>query len=304
MGIRVTAGDGVIPAAALQLQPDLEPSPLSDADLARLFEKDLASQAITKIEDALGGRGRLTEDLITSPELTPSIRYVLTLVFDPRYDHLPLGKLCQMAGITPGEFFRAFRDAKLAKASVKAMSAIADGLVPIAQELVRDAVSHQETCPLCAGTKTILVRDRQHRLKKKAKLNGEDGDAAPGEKNVRIPCTQCLGVGQIHVRGGLEEKKLALELAGLLRKGPGIVVQQNTQHNQQNNLSIAGEDGAGGLGALQQAVSLIMQSPRPQPPQQSAQSAQSAQSSASSSSSSASASAEPEVVDATLTEVG
>ena len=119
-------GPGLRSAASLAPATDaVAADRLSDEQLARSFEQDLAKQALDKIEVALGGRGSLASELVSSPDITEGIRYILTLIFDPRYDQYSLGALCRMAGILPGEFFRAFRDAKLAKQSLVAMNTMA-----------------------------------------------------------------------------------------------------------------------------------------------------------------------------------
>ena len=226
---------GLVPAAALPTSPSASASP-------QVYELRGANSAIAAFETVLGGRELLTAELITSPDLTPAIQRVLTLIYDPRFDREPLGHLCAKAGVSPGEFFASFRDATLAKANVQAMRQIAEALPKLTADLLVQSVGHDERCEDCQGEKTIrvTVADKQGR-----------------KRQVDQPCSACRGKGTVWVKGNLEVQKIALELAGLLRKGGGGVSITNQQLNVQKSAAVdAG--GADGLAQLQQAVSGIL----------------------------------------------
>jgi hypothetical protein len=215
------ASTALAPASTAHLTPH-------DAD--RLFDNPFAAPAIETFEKIIGGRGDLAGELLTSPDLTPPIRKILTLILDPRFDTYPLAKLCDQAGILPGDVFRAFRDATIAKANIQALRRVAERLVTITESLLDDASDRMVICDECSGSKQQLIKPKK------------------GDPTI-IDCTRCNGTGTVMLRADFEKQKLALELGGLLKKGPAVQLNQQTNHTL--NLST----GAGGIAQLQQAVS-------------------------------------------------
>lgn len=201
----------------------------------QLFEQPHAGHSITVFEKAIGGRGELAADLLTSPDITPEIRNVLLLILDPRFDRISLAKLCFDARITPGQLFRAFRDAAMAKAHILVVREVAKCLPQIAKELLAAAVEHDATCPICNGLK-ITIRPPTRTKPER-----------------RLPCTRCQGTGRIRVPADFDRQKLALDLGGLLKNGP--LVQVNHQDNRTLSL---GSGSAAGLAQLQQAAASII----------------------------------------------
>ncbi len=217
------------PALAPAATKDLAPTN-GDA----LFGHAAAAPAIATFEKVLGGRASLTADLLLSPDLTPPIRKVLTLILDPRFDTYPLAGLCHSAGLTPGDVFAAFRDATLAKANIRALRAVAERLVTITEHLLEDATDRQVICDDCTGSTQQLY-------------------PAKGKQPEQVgPCLRCNGTGTILLRADFEKQKIALELGGLLKKAPNVQVHSR---NQTLNLTQHNQGGGGGIAQLQQAVS-------------------------------------------------
>lgn len=189
----------MVPAGAISLRP-----PTAVAEVP-LFEHEAAAPAIETFQAALGGRAHLTEELLASPDLTTPIRKVLTLILDPRFDQYPLAAICAKAQITPGEFFAAFRDATLAKATILALRTVATKLTEVVTAVITDALDHPALCPLCTGSKKYL-----HVPKK-------------GDPSI-VDCPRCNGTGHVIVAADADKQKTVLELAGLLKKGGGISI--------------------------------------------------------------------------------
>jgi len=177
------------------------------------YEATEAEVSLAAFEKVLGGRNKLIAALITSPDLTPTIQKVLELVYDPRFGRYPLGRLCASAGILPGEFFAAVRDALQATSNMLVLDHVSTALPNLTLEMLKQAVDHDEICDLCSGTTTITVPAPRRK------------GQAPGEPTIES-CPTCHGKGVIKVRANLEVQKLALELAGLLKKGGGLSITQ------------------------------------------------------------------------------
>lgn len=213
--------------------------PIQSALASPTFANPHAAPAVKTFEAVLGGRSALAEELLTSPELTPRIQRVLTLILDPRFDKYPLAYLCEKAGVLPGDLFASFRDATLAKANLLALRVAADKLPGMLAEMMRDAVDREIVCPECQGLRVTTP---------------EPTDAQKNPTPER--CRSCFGHGVTILKADRAVQKIALELTGLLRKNGGITVQQTNQTLQVNDPPVT--TGAGGLAQLQQAVSGIL----------------------------------------------
>lgn len=247
--MQIKPATGLLPAA-LRPATALDPA---ETRAPHVYEHETAAPAIQAFEKLLGGRAGLAADLLLSPDLTPTIRRVLELIYDPRFDREPLGRLCAKAGLTPGEFFAAFRDAAIAKAHVQALQKLADALPQLTVDLLTQAVHHEETCHRCEGETTITVT-------MKAKRRGQ-----PPIDTIKT-CPTCRGTGLVRVKADLETQKIALELIGLLKKSGGITLTQQQLTMSAKPSLDASESPLGGLAQLQQAVSGILFSrdlPRP-----------------------------------------
>lgn len=157
------------------------------------------AKAIDALEAAMGGREALIDTLSLSHD--PDTDYLLGLIADPRHDDKSLSVLCDMGNITPGQLLRLYRDAKIARAQVLALDAVAKDLPAIATDVTRRAQNHYRLCAECRGTGSV-----------KDKLG------------TVLPCAGCDGAGQVLAEASLDHQKLALDLAGLLSKGSGPTV--------------------------------------------------------------------------------
>lgn len=242
-GLTVQPSTALAPAASLA--PRTTPTEVVQATEARLYAKQQAAKAVEVFVAVLGGREGLINELLISPEITPRIQSVLTLVLDPRFADYPLAYLCDKAGLVPGEVFAAFRDAKVALANIEAMRRVANALPDIVDQFLRDAVDREQSCAVCHGTGTVTVQEGSRRTAPKAPRHA--------------PCKDCYGRGTILVPANREAQKTVFEIIGLLRKS-GLSVNQFTQLNQQTtlDLQVDASDGSAGLAQLQQAVSGIL----------------------------------------------
>lgn len=192
----------------------------------RLATSIRAQRTIAQVERDLGGRDVILAELLRAPKLDPAVRQLVELLYDPRFDKQPLPLLCERVGITPGDLFAAFRDATIATAHIHAVRLIASHFPNVVTALVESATNHQETCPSCKGAKTVRV------LKpKKDRRVGED-------KYDLEPCTNCGETGQVTVRADPDQQERILEVMGLLKKGVGFQLTDNstTINATQNNL--------------------------------------------------------------------
>lgn len=198
-------------------------------------ERESGIAAVATFVEQLGGKAAVIEALEIASD-QPEVDAVLSLLADPRYDAWSLRRLCQNAGLTVHEFFGAFRKAAMVRAQIRATQKIADGLVPVVEDVMRRAAPYDEICPECEGTGSMTPD--------------------PSKRNpnpLPEPCKACRAAGKLSVLPDLDRQKLALELADLVKKGGGLQIQ----NNQLNVGSTAGSPGAGDLEKLQQALSGI-----------------------------------------------
>ena len=221
-----------------QLRP-ATPDP-SDADIPKgLYASPKSFEIVNAVEESLGGREELINQLLLSPELTPNLQRLLAVVMDEQYDDKPLAWICAKAYITPGEVFAAFRDSVVALANIHAMRRVAEKLPEIATEIVTSALDHQKSCSRCRGT-------------------GQAPKLSKG-KLTTDTCPTCFGEGTILIDADPDQQQIALQLVGLLQKGGGgsqISVGVNTT-NQTANITLP-EASSAGLAQLQQAVSGLL----------------------------------------------
>lgn len=190
-------------------------------------------QSILAFEHAIGGRQALIEQL-SSGDCSPEVQEVLTIIADPRHDHLTLAVVCARAGISPGQLFQSFRHAAVARAQVLAMLEVANRVPQITEQLLAEAISHTTPCTSCNGVGT-----------KTPEPSAKNPEPKP------FTCGACQGLGTLHVPADLERQKIALELANLLKKAGGIAIQTNV------NVPAPASKG-GSLEQLQQAIGEIM----------------------------------------------
>lgn len=201
-----------------------------------------SSAAIDTFVAALGGRDQLLEALAVGTD-APEVDRVVSLLLDPRYDTIPLKKLCTLANLTVVDLFAAYKSSMISRAHLQAYQTITAKLLPVVDDIMRRAAPYEVPCERCDGTGTCT--------------DAKKPDAPPTK------CTQCRGVGSVLQLPDLDRQKLALELATLVSKGGGIQIHQNT-------MVAAGKGGADGTGAvggsslldLQQAVRTVLSGPR------------------------------------------
>jgi hypothetical protein len=187
-------------------------------------------------ERALGGRLHLIEELASSPDLTPDLDKLLPILGDPANDTKPLALICHSVGLRPGDLFRVFKEATIARANILAIQQAADALPTIMADVLEQSVSKIETCPKCQGSGSLTLPPTDQRP-------------------VAIPydCPICNGKGEVRVMADLDRQKMVFEMTGLLKKsGIAVGITNNTQIN--NPGAGGNAQVSGGLESLQQAI--------------------------------------------------
>src|SRR5262245_4259853 len=216
---------GLVPAAARVATTGL-------TDL----EQELADEAVETFVTVVGGRHALTETLAVADH-SVEIQHVVRLLLDPRYDNVGLPRLCRLAGLTVADCLVAYRKALIARAHIAATATVAAKILPVVDDILTRAAPHQVVCDACHGEGSLPPRPTR-----------TDPNPSP------LPCPTCRASGRRLVLPDLDRQKLALELAHLLQKSGGIVVQQNTNVAPDPRAV----QGPGALEQLQQAVSQIL----------------------------------------------
>ncbi len=176
-----------------------------DKNSRRGKSSTIAVKAFDSIEAAIGGRDAVVEALAVA-DLTDEQNYLFGLIADPRNDARSLASICAKANYTLGHLLQLFKDAKLARAQVEAISKVASELPTVAVDVMTLAKITEEPCPRCAGKGQIVSEPDEH---------GEITD---------ITCEDCHGKGSQTYTPGIERQKLALELGGLYSRSTGVQI--------------------------------------------------------------------------------
>lgn len=187
-------------------------------------------RALQTVEKALGGRDAILDTLAVAAD-APEVEQVVQLLLDPRYAQQSLRQICVLAGLTVVDLFAAYKSAMVVKAHLIAYQTITDKILPVVEDVMTRAAPFKIPCPKCAKT---------GRWTDPAVKDAKEED-----------CPSCAGHGELLQLPDLDRQKLALELAQLVQKSGGVMLQQN-------NLTLnAGDKGKGSgstLVGLQQAV--------------------------------------------------
>ncbi len=166
--------------------------------------------ALDSLEKASGGRMKLVETLALS-QLTQEQELLAGMIADPRNDAKSLARICSMANISVSRFLTMLGEVKMSKAVLEAQDRVAALLPEVAGDLMSRAVIHSVECSNCAGKGTIAVINRGRSA----------GKGTPPPTEEEITCPNCRGNGTITHQPDLERQKIALEMAGLLKRGVG-----------------------------------------------------------------------------------
>jgi len=194
-------------------------------------ESDLSSHAIDTFVKVVGGRAKLTEILTIAGE-SAEVDQVVTLLLDPRYDALPLRRICALANLTIVDLFAAYKKALLVEAHLRAYKEVTDRLVPVVIDVMTRAAPYHLPCDACGG---------------RGALPDPDDPTAPHQI-----CAICQGHRVLLHYPDLDRQKLALDLAQLVQKAGGSatnIIQANL-----TTPPSATPASRGALEALQQAV--------------------------------------------------
>ncbi len=191
--------------------------------------------AIDTLVEAIGGKAVLLDTLAVAGG-SPEIEAVVDLLLDPRHAKSSIRRLCTMAGLTVMDLFAAYKKAMIVKAHLLAYQSITDQILPVVEDVMRRAAPYEIPCYECGGHGQLLVEP---------------------DSTETTTCPQCAGHGKLLQMPDLDRQKLALELAQLVQKSAGILVQQNTQVS-----APAEPPPSGTLVDLQHAVRDLLRGPR------------------------------------------
>jgi len=215
------------------------PQPPARPDQPKPGVLQLQHDALRSLESSIGGRAELQAALLQAPPST-SLDFVIAAIADPTNDARALSTICDEANVSLGELLQAYKLGVMAKGTIMAVKAIAEGAAPVAEDVMRRAAVYDEPCPYCEGTGSNTA-------------DPTDADPNPSP----VPCETCKGQGALRYLPDLARQKVALELVGLLGQKGGSTINI-TQANQQMTAAVNGERGA--LARLQAATDQVLYS--------------------------------------------
>lgn len=184
------------------------------------LQKPEVQQALSKLEQAFGGRQSLLDTLVIAPS-TAQLSYVIGMIADPRNEKRSLGDICEEGGITPDQLFAAYRSGKAAKAQALAFDRVYDPLPDVAADVMRRARQHEALCTNCQG---------KGKLRSKEVIKGTTTDEV---RYAIEECYLCDGTGKMQKDPDLKTQELALTIAGMVPKAGGVNVGVNVDARQQ-----------------------------------------------------------------------
>lgn len=206
------------------------------AGVTATYTTDIASAALTALEQAMGGRTPLVTALLHAPA-TDELAYVIGMIADPRNDARDLAAICAEGRITVGELLAAYKSGAMAKAQVASIHHIAGQIPTVVEDAMTRATPHYTICPRCQGTTQVTP---------------EPTKARPNP--TPEPCRACNETGQIYVSPDLDRQKFAADLAGLTQKKPGTLIDLSDRRA----LMVAGAGGVGGFADLIAGVDTLL----------------------------------------------
>lgn len=243
----------LVPGAALGPRDDPSSTPAEYDPSTSLYAQPSVEAALANFIEGVGGKDALLTELLIAPELPPSLLTLLQFSFDPRFSDRQFGFLCAKAQISPGEVLLAFRDVLMAKVTIQAMHETSKELVRMLREIVRSAITHDETCTECRGTTEVWKVLRNPKQK--------------AESLQKVPCPTCQATGVVIVGPDRESQKMVLDLVGLTRGKASTLVNVgvNTQVSSASGSYSGGGSvtdspaaAAAGLPQIQQALSAVL----------------------------------------------
>lgn len=184
-----------------------------NAAVDRTFTAIMSSESLDDFEAALRAH---PENL--NPERNRRWDKLADMLKDASLAHLQFSTLCGRCGIGWRELINYFMDYQRGAA----MFSIAAKTPKLTGELVEDAGRSETKCKACRGKKHVWEE----------KIDDATGYPVVDEKSglavrVKVTCPECDGRGTVVRDGDVEARTTVLEIAGLIQKGKGAVVQVN-----------------------------------------------------------------------------
>lgn len=187
------------------------PIPVPSSNLS-VTRKDSLSpyrtkKALDKFEESVGGREAII-DALELATLGKKEEHFLRLLYDNARHNDSLAKIAKDSGLNAIAVLELFRTAAFAKAHAIVAGQLSDALPAVVSDIIAKSIDYQVICPSCGGNGTIEMDDDKLRT-----------------------CLDCNGNGKLFKESDLDRQKIVLETTGVLKKGPGVAVQVNTQVN-------------------------------------------------------------------------
>lgn len=178
-------------------------------------------QSFKNFEETAGGRATLINTLAYCPSESPAALAARKLLADPELmGPKDLFTFAYKHKIAFDQLVTAFRDAKLAQIAMDGLMQLAPQAAVVVEQLAQDSQNRFDACPVCEG------RTRVPRI-------GDNGEWVldPDGAKVTQLCYNCRGTGKLFVKHDVQNRKMFLEVSGVLDKNRQPLIQQNfNQH--------------------------------------------------------------------------
>lgn len=124
----------------------------------------------------------------------------LDLLNDPTKERERIDTIARSAGVTTKAVIELFRNSAFVAAQALAQATLASSLPAVVGDIAAKSVDSEVACPACSG----------------------QGHYANGD-----PCSTCNTAGKVFRGSDLDRQKLVLEATGVIKKQPGVAIQNN-----------------------------------------------------------------------------
>jgi hypothetical protein len=188
--------------------PAPAPKPPKHERLTRAEERALnALEKKANPENPELGRDFILDKLLHVPNVSPDEERLLALISDPARERVGLAALCSEAGFSVARFLKFLQRASGAQALLASMDRVYARGPEVVSGTMEMATIRTFTCVPCAGA----------------------GEIVKGETTVK--CEGCGGLGTVKKEPSVQDRKLALQLLGMLAQGSGVSVNVSQTAN-------------------------------------------------------------------------
>lgn len=195
----------------------------------------LAERTFSKFECLVGGREKLYETLQMAPPDRPYAVVLGKFLADDGIQAAPLHEIAIRHRLPISVLVMAYRDAKAILLHLETIEKLAKKMPLISEQIAEESLSRHVKCEKCEGTGRSFVI--------------EGGEFLLDEYGAKatVVCFDCRGKGVVFKESDIQNRRLAVQVTGMIEQKPLVQQTFNQQHNTLNANFIPGDSSFEGL---------------------------------------------------------